>query len=204
MPEAAMSEPMSDPVADPSDADRADDFADRYPPPDPRTLDIDQQRAHERIEQRRGRLPAPFTALLASPVLAEAFDQLSSALQQGVLPADVREAVFLMRARRQRCRYLWTNHVGKALEAGLDGAAVAAIGQGRIPMAPVAVRAAAHFEQALALEHRVPQPIHDAAVAALGARGVVELTAFCGFASSVALLLNVRQPGSPTGAEAPF
>ena len=177
---------------------------DRFPPPDKQDLDAAQRRAYDLIEQRRGRLPAPYTALLGSPAIAEAFDQLSGALQQGALPSIVLEAVFLMKARRHRCRYLWINHVGKARKAGLDDDTVTALGKGLIPETPAAVRAAARFEQSLAEEHRVPQPVYDDVEAELGSRGLVDLMVFCGFASSVAMLLNVRQPKPPMGAEAPF
>ncbi|RYI12128.1 MAG: hypothetical protein EON48_13260 [Acetobacteraceae bacterium] len=180
------------------------DRFDRFPAPDKRDLDAAQRQAYDLIEQRRGRLPAPYTALLGSPAIAEAFDQLSGALQQGTLPPIVLEAVFLMKARRHRCRYLWINHVGKARSAGLHDDTVAALGQGLIPDAPAAVRAAARFEQSLAEAHGVPQPLYDAVAAELGPRGPVDLTAFCGFASLVASILNVRQPEIPAGAEAPF
>ena len=130
--------------------------------------------------------------------------RLTSTIQQGALPSIVLEAVFLMKARRHRCRYLWINHVGKARKAGLDDDTVMALGKGLIPETPAAVRAAARFEQSLAEEHRVPQPVYDDVEAELGSRGLVDLMVFCGFASSVAMLLNVRQPKPPTGAEAPF
>jgi 4-carboxymuconolactone decarboxylase len=181
-----------------------DDLCDRFPAPVKQDLDVAQRQAYDVIEQRRGRLPAPYTALLGSPAVAEAFDQLSGALQQGGLPPSVLEAVFLMKARRHCCRYLWINHVGKARAAGLDEKTVVALGQGRIPDAPAAVRVAAHFEHVLAEQHRVPQPLYEDAAAELGARGLVDLMVFCGFASSVALILNVRQPETPAGAEAPF
>ena len=130
--------------------------------------------------------------------------RLTSAIQQGALPSIVLEAVFLMKARRHRCRSLWINHVGKAREAGLDDDTVAALGHGSIPEAPAAVRAAAHFEQALAETHCVPQPLYDDVAAELGPRGRVDLTVFCGFAALVASILTVRQPETPEGAEAPF
>ncbi|UST52516.1 hypothetical protein NF681_00630 (plasmid) [Comamonadaceae bacterium OTU4NAUVB1] len=94
--------------------------------------------------------------------------RLTSTIQQGALPSIVLEAVFLMKARRHRCRSLWINHVGKAREAGLDDDTVAALGDGSIPAAPAAVRAAAHFEQALAETHCVPQPLYDDVAAELG------------------------------------
>lgn len=181
-----------------------DDASDRFPAPDMQALDAAQRQVCDLIERRWGRLPAPYTALLGSPAVAEAFDQLSGALQQGTLPPGVLEAVFLMKARRHRCRYLWINHVDKARHAGLDDDAVDALGRGSIPEGPAAVRVAARFERSLAEEHGVPQALYDDVAAELGPRGLVDLTVFCGFASSVALILNVRQPAAPAGVEAPF
>ena len=177
---------------------------DRFPPLVRAALPADQQAAHDRIEQRRGRIPAPFVPLLASPEVAEAFDKLSASLQHGSLPAMVREAVFLITARRQRCAYLWINHVEKAMHAGLDESALAALANDEIPAAPAAVASAGSFVKALLENHRIPQPLFEKTVKVLGLAGVVELTAFCGFAASVAMLLNMRQPALPPGPPAPF
>ena len=181
-----------------------DDLTDRFPPADKAVLPAGQWPAYERIERRRGRIPAPFVPLLASPDVAEAFDGLSEILQHGSLPAVVREAVFLRTARSHRCAYLWMNHLGKAAQAGLDAKAQAALASGEIPSAPTTVVAVARFVAELRDEHRVTQPVYDDVVLALGVCGVVELTAFCGFATSIAMLLNMRQPALPPGPPAPF
>lgn len=181
-----------------------DALHDRFPALAKAALPAGQHPAYDRIEQRRGRIPAPFAPLLASPDVAEAFDRLSETLQHGTLPAVVREAVFLITARQHRCAYLWMNHRGKASQAGLDEAAQSALGRGALPAGPANVVAAARLVHALHADHRVPQPVYDEAVQALGVRGVVELTAFCGFSASVAMLLNLRQPDLPAGAPPPF
>jgi len=192
---------------------------DRFVPVSPDTLDASPRALYERLLAERGRVPVPFVPLLAAPAVGEAVAQWSAALQAGVLPAAVREAVFLRVAQRYRCRYLWANHVGKAREAGLpdslivalaDGAAIApasAVGmvaheetrQGSAAVMPALALATALLEATAVTDAQV-----DAVKTVLGTRGVVELTSFCGFAVSIALLLALRQPCLPDGVTVPF
>ncbi|MBU4609345.1 carboxymuconolactone decarboxylase family protein [Achromobacter sp. GG226] len=193
---------------------------DRYVPVAPDALDTASRALYERLLAERGRVPAPFVPLLATPPVGEAIAQWSAALQAGALPDAVREAVFLRVARRQRCRYLWANHVGRARAAGLPDTVIAALASGA-PVAPAHAVAATvaddQTRQALAavapalalttalLETAVVTDAQvDAVQAVLGTRGVVELTSFCGFAVSVALLLTLRQPSLPAGVPVPF
>jgi 4-carboxymuconolactone decarboxylase len=178
--------------------------AERFPPIDKATLPGDQRAAYDLIVGRRGALPAPYATLLASPEAADLFEQYSSRLWHGVLPNALLEAVFLATAQRCGCRYQWMNHVKKAAEAGLDSDAIAAIGRGELPTAPEDVAQGLRFAEMLHRDHAVSQPVFDAVAARFGQRGVVELTAFCGFATSVAMLLNVRQITLPAGEPAPF
>lgn len=186
---------------------REDDVAqgpDRFAPVSPEQFTPEQRASHDRILAQRGRIPAPFVPLLAAPALADAFAQWSAAFPAGVLSAALREAVLLCVAQRQACRYLWANHVDKARQAGLTEPAILALGQGQVPDAPTDVAAGVTLVTVLLDQPVLGAAQHDAAVAELTTRGVVELTSFCGFAVSVALLLKLRQPPLPDGAAVPF
>lgn len=143
---------------------------------------------------RGGRLPAPFAMLIHAPDVARAYEACSQALNHGALPARLVELAFLMQARATGCRYLWGNHLAKARQAGLDESIIVALGEGRPPdMADDELASGWRFLHALLSTHRVPDADYDDLRHRFGMRGVAELVAICGYAGSIAMLLNVRQ-----------
>jgi alkylhydroperoxidase family enzyme len=177
---------------------------DRFPRVSKELLPDNQRAVYEGIEGRRGKIPAPYFALLSSPDVADLFEQYSTLLWDGVLPRDILEAVFLATAVRYRCRFQWMNHVDRALDAGLSADAMETIGRGSVPDQPDDLACVLKFVDMLAREHRVSDALFDAVTQRFGKQGVAELVAFCGVSVSIAMLLNVRQPDLPKGKAAPF
>jgi 4-carboxymuconolactone decarboxylase len=177
---------------------------DRFPPISKELLPDNQRAVYEGIQRRRGKMPAPYFALLSSPDVADLFEQYSTLLWDGVLPRDILEAVFLATAVRYRCRFQWVNHVDRALEAGLSPDAMDSIGRGVVPEQPDDLACVLTFVDMLASEHRVSDALFDAVTTRFGKQGLAELVAFCGVSASIAMLLNVRQPALPAGKVAPF
>src|SRR5438046_7760715 len=82
----------------------------------------------------RGEVRGPFIALMHHPELARRLQQLGEQLRWGSkLPARLVELAVLITARRWTCQHEWTIHEKLARKAGLDGAIVEAIAEGREP-----------------------------------------------------------------------
>lgn len=181
---------------------------DRFPPRDKAALSAGQQALIADIEARRGKMPAPYEALAGSPEVAALFEALSSRLWKGVLPAHVLEAVFLMTARHHRCVYQWQTHRVKALDAGLELEVIRAIGSDSgldgIAMRHKEVADIYTFLRALYGRHAVSDQEFKALAAHFDEAALSELLAFCGLATSVAMLLNVRQIMPAPGADEIF
>lgn len=153
-----------------------------------------QQAAHDLIEARRGRVPAPYLPLLGSPRVADLFEQLSTELWAGALPSSVLETIFLMTAHRQQCRHQWQTHADKALAAGVTASMIDTIASGGIPADGGALEAAGRFYASLADARYVSDDALLDARHQFGEQGTAELVAFCGMANMVAMLLNVQSP----------
>lgn len=181
---------------------------DRFPPRDKARLNASQQALFADIEARRGKMPAPYEALAGSPEVATLFERLSTRLWKGVLPAHVLEAVFLITARHYRCIYQWQTHRLKALEAGIEIEAIRAIGSDSgldgLPMHHREVADIYKFLRALYGRHAVSDQEFKTLAGHFDEAGLSELLAFCGLATSVAMLLNVRQIMPAPGADEIF
>jgi 4-carboxymuconolactone decarboxylase len=177
---------------------------DRFPRVSKELLPENQRAVYEGIERRRGKMPAPYVGLLASPDVADLFERYSTLLWDGVLPRYILEAVFLATAVRYRCRFQWMNHLDRAVELGVSAEAIDIIGRGEVPNQPDDLACVLQFVDMLAREHRVSDALFDAITLRFGKQGLAELVAFCGASVSVAMILNVRQPDLPKGKAAPF
>jgi 4-carboxymuconolactone decarboxylase len=157
-----------------------------------------QREAFDAIAARRGRVPAPYAPLLASPAVADQFERFSTLLWEGRLTQDVRELVFLVTAQAWRCGHQWTTHEDKALQAGVPAAAIAAVRAGRA-LAPqeacARLRAAARLAGELQAQRTVPDAVFAEAAVQFDAAELAELLAFCTLAASVAMLLNAAIAG---------
>lgn len=161
---------------------------------DPLALSPSGQVAHAAIVARRGALPVPYRALLASPDVALQVDALSARLwEQGHLGQDVLEAVFLVTARRFKCQHQWQRHAPKALAAGVTPACVEAISKGLTPPGPAPVSVACRVAQRLLNGRSIGPALWRQAVGELGPAGLSDLCAFLGLSALVAMAINVQQ-----------
>lgn len=172
--------------------DPADAPAERYPEPAPDRLPADQREAWDRIVQARGKLPRPLRSVLASPRVAEQIEALSRTVREGVLPQAVIEALYLCVACRNRCRFQWDAHAGRALEVGVSAADVDRLQVGLLPEGSVALVAAITFADELLRLCHVRADTFEAARRCFGERGLAELQAMVGVASTISFLLNAQ------------
>ena len=172
---------------------------------EPEAMTAEQKRtAKEAVSGKRGRMPAPLRAWIHSPEFGARAQRLGEFLRYDTsLGPALSELAILVTARHWTSQYEWFVHKREALKAGLDPAVIDAIAERREPaFADGRARAVYNYATALIETHLVPQPVHEAAVAALGKAGVVELVGVLGYYALVSMTLNAFEIGLPEG-EAP-
>ncbi|MDR3531979.1 MAG: carboxymuconolactone decarboxylase family protein [Rhodopila sp.] len=168
----------------------------------PEEMSPSQRRVAEAAASgKRGRVPAPLRAWLHSPELGDRAQHLGEFLRYDTTLGPVlSELAILVTARFWTSHYEWYAHKREGLKAGIDPAVVDAIAKRQTPLLPDP-KAQAVYDYAVALhtQHRVPEPVHTAALAALGETGVVELVGLLGYYTLVAMTLNAFEIGLPEG-----
>jgi 4-carboxymuconolactone decarboxylase len=147
----------------------------------------------------RGRVPAPMIAWIRNAELAARGQKLGELLRyQTTLEPRLSELAILVCARHWTSHHEWTAHKREALKAGLDPGVVAAIAARRTPaLGDAREQAVYEVASTLLASGRVPQPLYDQGLAALGERGMVELVGILGYYCLVALTLNAFELGLP-------
>lgn len=158
----------------------------------------------EAVAGIRGRVPAPMVAWLQNPDLASRAQKLGELLRyQTTLEPRLSELAILVCGRHWTSHHEWTAHKREGLKAGMDPEVIAAIAARRTPTLRDAREQAVYdVSTTLLATGRVPKPLYEAGVAALGERGMVELVGILGYYCLVALTLNAFELGIP-GSVAP-
>lgn len=140
-----------------------------------------------------GRLQGPFNAMLFSPIVGGALQEVGQALRtRGVLTARIRETAILEVARIRRCAFEWYSHEPFARNAGLTDHELAAIRSGIYsPTLLPAERLARSLVNTLLTERDLADAELDEAVAQLAEEGVCELIILTGYYDLLALSLQV-------------
>ncbi len=147
-----------------------------------------------------GRLIGPFNPVLLSPGITPAFLDLQDAEQAHTsLDERVRQVVILSVGAVWRSEYELYAHAAVALKAGLPEATVQALASGRVPdELSEPEKLSARFARALSTGHRVDAALYQAAEAAFGPRGLVDLVTLAGIYHIVCGLLNAFEIPAPT------
>lgn len=165
-------------------------------PSDRQALPASLHATFDAIAGRRGTVPAPYLPLLASPEVAERFEQFSARLWGGRLGRDVQELVFLVTAQAWGCRHQWVTHEPKALAAGIGAPVIDALRAGRdiggLAEGP-RLLAAARVARRLQMRQPLDDELFTEMTQAFDAAEVSELLAFCALAASIAMLLNANE-----------
>lgn len=150
---------------------------------------------------KRGHLPAPLRAWLHSPELGDRAQRLGEFVRYDTtLSPALSELAILVTARFWTAQFEWYAHKREALKAGIDPAVIAAIANRQVPVLADA-KAQAVYDYAMTIYeyHRVPEPLHAAALVALGETGLVELVGLLGYYTMVGMTLNAFEIGLPEG-----
>jgi 4-carboxymuconolactone decarboxylase len=158
-------------------------------------LTPEQRRVYDSIGAlRRGHVPVHYHAALCNPELADKWQQIGDLLRYRTsLPLRLSELAILVTACDQRCDYQWAAHQPIAAKAGLAPDVISAIRTGRRPAFTASDEAAVYDYCTMLLQTKfVDDDTHSRATAAVGARGIVELTALLGYYVMVAMSINAH------------
>lgn len=153
-----------------------------------------------------GRLNGPFNAMLVSPDLGAALQELGSAIRYKTqLPARMREIAILELACLRRSEFEWYAHARVGAQAGLTADELVSLHDGTpastFSVAEALVRTVV---RSLVVERELGDASFDAAVETLGLRGVVDIITLVGYYESLALLLHAVRTPLPDGAAPVF
>ena len=151
--------------------------------------------AERMIKETRVGLGGPWNVMLRSPAMAASVVDLYNYFRwRSALPNRLVELGILITSREWDAPYEWYIHYPLALKEGVSAETLAAVRAGKRPPAAKPDEAAAYD---LAIEllrtHEVSTPVFQAAKAALGEKGVVDLNALVGTYVAIGGLLNMSE-----------
>lgn len=175
--------------------------------PTPETMDADQRRVYDKIiAGRRGRVQGPLRAALHNAELADRWQALGELLRYNTsLTPRQSELAILITGRACNSPFEWYAHRLEAERVGIEAPVIEAI-LAQTP--PTGLTADDALIVQVALELNASKSITDAtyadALARLGERRLVELTALVGYYTMVAMTLNAHEIPLPAGVEPAF
>ena len=179
---------------------------DRYPRLEEENLSARQREVYEAIVSGpRGEVAGPLRVWLHSPELAERAQALGEfARYKSGLEPRLSELAILVTARLWSSGFEWSHHAPIAARAGIDPAAIEAIGRGRRPVLEDG-DAQAVFDVAVEL-HR-DRGVSDATFAraseVLGTERLVDLVGICGYYTLISMTINAFAVPVDGGPELP-
>jgi 4-carboxymuconolactone decarboxylase len=179
-------------------------WRERLPMPATDAMTAPQREAAEALiaGPRKG-VYGPFLPLLRSPQLLERVAKVGEYLRfDSALDARIREFATCIAARHVTNQFEWLMHAPLAVKAGVPEAAIEAL---RVGARPKGLRAdeeaALDFASELLHSHGTSEPTYDAALAAFGEQGVVELATLVGYFVMVSWLMNVAHTPAQAAAQ---
>ncbi|WP_431285162.1 carboxymuconolactone decarboxylase family protein [Humitalea sp. 24SJ18S-53] len=168
-------------------------------PPEAALSDAQRLAVAEVTAGKRGRVPGPMIAWLASPELARRAQALGEYVRyETTLGPALSELAILLTARHWTSHYEWIAHKKEALKAGVPPDVIADIAAHRMPpLATPAQRAVYDISRSLLDTRGVPDELYARGVQDLGERGVVELVSVLGYYAFVSMTLNTFHIGAP-------
>lgn len=153
------------------------------------------------LSGERASTGGPFNAWLRNPAMGDVAQQLGAQVRyHSALPSRLNEMAIILVARHWTAHYEWYAHKRLALQAGLSSAIVDAIAQGKKPATMARDEQAVYGFATEVLETRqVSDATFNAALAAFGERGIVDLMFNLGYYGLVSMTLNVDRYPLPNG-----
>lgn len=173
----------------------------------PQELDEDQRRLYAaitagdraqgpqffRLTDDEGRLEGPFNAMLLNPPIGDALQRLGAAIRySGRLPTRCREIAILAVAAHWKCEFEQQAHEPVAAHAGLSAVQISALRNAEpLDLNDADEAAVLKVTRALLRDGELDDDSYAAAVDAIGADKLLELTTLVGYYSLLALQMNV-------------
>ncbi len=153
-----------------------------------------------------GRLHGPFNAMLLSPEVGGAMQELGAAIRyRSALTPRAREIAILEVAVLRSSAFEWFAHERVGKQTGLTGAELAALHDGTpAPTLDATETLVRGLVRMLMRERDLDDDTFAVAVQTLGERVLMELIALVGYYDLLALSLQVWRTPLPAGAEPPF
>ena len=160
------------------------------------------------VALRNGVVPeqGPIAVQLHVPEIAQRGEVLRAYLRAegSSLTDNVAELAMLTTARELDCQFIWHAHAAAGRRAGLNDALVDSLRDKEdLPELSAAESAVISYGREFFRTRRVSQPTFDAALAAFGERGLIELTNLMGYYSVLAFNINAFEQLPPPSDE-PF
>lgn len=175
----------------------------RFPPLSPDAMSPEQKTMYDAIMAGpRHSIEGPFNAWLRSPVLGDRLQRVGEYLRfQTAMPHNLNEFAILITAVEWNAGFEWYAHYPLALKAGLEPGVARDLQEGRRPAGMTSDEALVYdFATQLHRQHRVSDPVFDAAVKRFGEQGVTDLIALLGYYTLVSMTLNVAEVEPPQDA----
>ncbi|WP_127143033.1 carboxymuconolactone decarboxylase family protein [Pelagibacterium montanilacus] len=173
---------------------------DRYPPIPSSDWTEEQRRyAQPLIDGPRGAVISPFVPLLRSPELMDRVQATGEYLRyRSAIGVRLTELAILVTARQWDQPVEWAIHAPIALNNGVSRALVEAIAADRRPDFEDEAAEIVHDATIALLRHRrLPDSLHDRALAAFGEQGVVDLLGIVGYYTMLSVVMNGAQTEVP-------
>lgn len=175
--------------------------------PTPETMDADQRRVYDKIiSGRRGRIQGPLRAALHNADLADRWQALGELLRYNTtLSPRQSELAILVTGRACSSPFEWYAHRLEAERVGIESAVIEAI-LARTTPAGLSADDAVIVQVAIELNscNSIADATYADALARLGERRLVELTALVGYYTMVAMTLNAHEIPLPEGVAPAF
>ncbi len=177
----------------------------RISAPDPEALAPEGRAVYDAAIRTFGAPLGPRIPLLHSPDVAVAWSKLGQALRKSPLKPALRELAILVVGQHWRADFEWHAHAPKAVAAGVDAALIDQLFHGQTPnFEDNETQVVFAYCRELVHTRSVSDAAYDAAMALLGERQMVDLTALLGHFTNVAMTLNAHRVQLPVGVPSPF
>jgi 4-carboxymuconolactone decarboxylase len=190
----------------PAEAAAADMAQDRMPPiPADKMTDAQKEAAAEIMSGPRKAVVGPFIPLMRSPDLMNRLQKVGEYLRYNTkLGPNISEFIILQMARHMTQQFEWDSHIDLARKAGVKEETISAIAQGRRPTGMTADEEMVYdFVSEIRQHQCVCDVTYAPVVKRFGEQGVIDITALCGYYTTLGYVMNVARtplpPGRPLG-----
>jgi 4-carboxymuconolactone decarboxylase len=156
----------------------------------------------QQVVNDHGGLVGPFNALVHAPGVGSRLSELGARLRfETSIDRRLLELAIIVVGAHWKAEFEWWAHARMALEHGVSGDIVAAIGRGETPSLEAGDEATVYaFASQLVVSGHVDDATYEDALGLLGHQGLVELVSLCGYYTTISFILNAFGVPLPPGA----